>query len=215
MAVTPWSVVAGQTPSAAYWNILGTNDAALAAGTAIDDDAILARHIDWASTGSSAGIWWEEIGRTTLGTAGDTITVSSLPARKYLYILFSATATGGTLDTDFYFNGDNTTAYRMSYRVATAAGTDTDTGAVGNLAFDQGTVASGFSEQGRIEMTCISGSRKTGHVHNVRDNSSSAVSWLDGDFIYTSTSALTSVTFHNGGTGDFAIGSEAIVLGHN
>lgn len=46
MAYVAWSVVFGEQPTAAKWNILGTNDASFHDGTGIDDDVILARHID-------------------------------------------------------------------------------------------------------------------------------------------------------------------------
>lgn len=40
MAYASWSVVFGEQPSAAKWNILGTNDASFNDGTGIDDGAI-------------------------------------------------------------------------------------------------------------------------------------------------------------------------------
>jgi hypothetical protein len=40
MAYQTWSVVFGEQPSAAKWNILGTNDASFNDGTGIADDAI-------------------------------------------------------------------------------------------------------------------------------------------------------------------------------
>ena len=40
MGYTAWSVVYGEQPSAAKWNILGTNDASFNDGTGIADDAI-------------------------------------------------------------------------------------------------------------------------------------------------------------------------------
>lgn len=45
MGYQPWSVVAFEQPTAAKWNILGTNDAGFFDGTGIDDDVILPRHI--------------------------------------------------------------------------------------------------------------------------------------------------------------------------
>lgn len=45
MAYQAWSVVFGEQPTAAKWNILGTNDASFHDGTGIDDDAILTRHV--------------------------------------------------------------------------------------------------------------------------------------------------------------------------
>lgn len=40
MAYASWSVVFGEQPSAAKWNILGTNDASFNDGTGIDNDVI-------------------------------------------------------------------------------------------------------------------------------------------------------------------------------
>lgn len=42
---TPWSVTAGEIPTTAYWNILGSNDASFNTGTGINDGAILTRHL--------------------------------------------------------------------------------------------------------------------------------------------------------------------------
>lgn len=46
MAYTAWSVVFGEQPTAAKWNQLGTNDAGFKDGTNIDNDAIIARHLN-------------------------------------------------------------------------------------------------------------------------------------------------------------------------
>lgn len=45
MSYVAWSVVFGEQPTAAKWNILGTNDESFHDGTGIDDDVILERHI--------------------------------------------------------------------------------------------------------------------------------------------------------------------------
>jgi len=45
MAYASWSVVFGEQPSAAKWNILGTNDASFNDGTGIGDNAIAARSL--------------------------------------------------------------------------------------------------------------------------------------------------------------------------
>lgn len=45
MSYAAWSVVAFEVPTAAKWNILGTNDASFNDGTGIGDDKILERHI--------------------------------------------------------------------------------------------------------------------------------------------------------------------------
>jgi len=46
MAYTSWSVTFGEQPSAAKWNILGTNDASFNDGTGIGDNAIQAASLD-------------------------------------------------------------------------------------------------------------------------------------------------------------------------
>lgn len=68
MAYTSWSVVFGEQPSAAKWNILGTNDASFNDGTGIANDAItgakIASYYVPAQTDDS-----NTIANTTLNTA--------------------------------------------------------------------------------------------------------------------------------------------------
>ncbi len=40
-----WSVIAGEQPTAAKWNILGTNDASFNTGNGFNDNIIVTRHI--------------------------------------------------------------------------------------------------------------------------------------------------------------------------
>lgn len=49
MAYAAWSVVFGEQPSAAKWNILGTNDASFNDGTGLGDRVVTGRSIDTAS----------------------------------------------------------------------------------------------------------------------------------------------------------------------
>lgn len=48
-----WSVVADEQPTAAKWNILGSNDASFNNGNGFEDSIIIARHIAPAAVGSS------------------------------------------------------------------------------------------------------------------------------------------------------------------
>ena len=60
---------------------------------------------------------WKEVGRTTLGSSSSTITVSSLPDKKYYMVLcpIKADSSGGT-DSNWRFNGDTSGSYaRTNY----------------------------------------------------------------------------------------------------
>lgn len=68
MSYTAWSVVFGEQPSAAKWNILGTNDAGFKDGTNIDPDVITDAKLTYGKIrtrqGGSATNW------ATAGTTG-------------------------------------------------------------------------------------------------------------------------------------------------
>lgn len=84
MAYVAWSVVFGEQPTAAKWNILGTNDASFNDGTGIADDAIIARHIaddtilkahlDTAS--GELGGAWTQYTATNTGLASTSVNVT-------------------------------------------------------------------------------------------------------------------------------------------
>lgn len=57
MAYTSWSVVFGEQPSAAKWNILGTNDASFNDGTGIADGAIKPEHLINGSSTLNTWAW--------------------------------------------------------------------------------------------------------------------------------------------------------------
>lgn len=42
---TAWAVTAGEQPTTAYWNMLGTNDASFNSGAGFNDGAIVSRHL--------------------------------------------------------------------------------------------------------------------------------------------------------------------------
>lgn len=57
MAYQSWSVVFGEQPSAAKWNILGTNDASFNDGTGIADGVILPEHLKNGSSTLNTWVW--------------------------------------------------------------------------------------------------------------------------------------------------------------
>lgn len=70
MAYQSWSVVFGEQPSAAKWNILGTNDASFNDGTGIADGVIKPEHLKNGS--SSLNTWvWDDFTATLSGRFDD------------------------------------------------------------------------------------------------------------------------------------------------
>jgi hypothetical protein len=108
--------------------------------------------------GAGSGIWWQEIGRTTLGTAGDTITVSSLAARKYLRLIFTLLPTGGTIAGIYRFNGDSAANYAYVYAQDGAG----DTGGFSqtSLPFEP-TTAAAVTIVGQFDIVNITAQEKT------------------------------------------------------
>lgn len=186
---------------------LATNNSVVTAN--ITNDAVTDDKLDYPR-------WWHEIARTTLSSAGDLITVSSIPARKYLWVIFEALADGGTIDSNITFNNDTTSRYRSSYQAQATPGTSTDSGAIGNIPMESGTVTSGGLCMAHMQITNIAAYSKVFHWHNTNNTSASAMTWLDGDGRWTDTSVqINRIDWTNTGTGNFGIGSEVIVLGHD
>lgn len=160
--------------------------------------------------------WWEEIGRTTLTVAGDTVSVSSLPARKYLKIYASLRATGGVADLGLRFNNDTATNYSARYD---SGGVHASAVSVNHVSMDSGTIASGGVAIIEALAINIAAYEKvfnfaTGSVATA--GAATAPAELQGVGKWANTSVqINRVDIVNLGAGDFAIGSEVIVLGHD
>jgi hypothetical protein len=62
----------------------------------------LGNSLQTAQGGAAGGVGgWVELGRTTLGSAGDTITVSSLADKRYYMVLMMQQGSGGNGSTTF------------------------------------------------------------------------------------------------------------------
>jgi hypothetical protein len=199
----------GTTKRATVTNVLaGVKD-----GTLIEDDAILARHIDWAGTGADGGIWWEELGRTTLGSAGDTISLTPIASRKYLKILASCLPSS-QIRPVIRFNNDSGSNYSYRFSLNGAA----DGTAVSQTAFSDST-ASTTEHYLSWEVVNIAAYEKIGYGvwwSRGTAGAGNAPVRLEGVSKWANTTnAITRVDVVNTGTGDFAIGSELVVLGHD
>lgn len=185
-------------------------DGAIDATAKLADDVVTDAKLDYPR-------FWQEIGRTTLGSAGDTITVSSLPARKYLRILMTGIATGGTLDTSFIFNGDTGANYAAKQDINFTAGADTTS--QNNVVLESGTTDSGQLNICEIRVTNIATQEKSFFLTSISQDAAGGgtvptVVEKAGKWANTS-AAISGITWTNTGTGDFAIGSEIVVLGHD
>lgn len=178
---------------------------------AIANGSITASKIDF-----STGIWWEEIGRTTLGSGSDTITVSGLPPRKYLRIIFGVFNTGGSITARARFNNDASGNY--AGRGSTNGAENFNVASVTSMIWDNGG-ATASPHFGQVDVINVSAQEKlcvgmvtlrnaAGSANNV-DRVEVAGKWAN------TSNQITRFDLLNLGSGDFAPGSEVIVLAHN
>jgi len=204
-------------------NINSSNLATGAVSTAkIADDAVTSDKIaDAAVTssqinfgGSGAGVWWEEIGRTTLASAGDTISVTSLPARKYLKIQVSTGSTGGTTNNFMRFNNDSGSNYAERYVEDGTSSTLVSQTAIllagATITADAYIEAYILNVTSKEKQVIYQGSRYVTGAANAP--SGSKVAW--GKWSNTSVQ-INRIDVVNTGTGDFGAGSQIVVLGHD
>lgn len=201
MSYASWSVVFGEQPSASKWNILGTNDAFF--NTQVGSNF---------GSGTTSTVWWEELGRTTLGSAGDTISVATVAARRYLNILIYGI--GPNITTALRFNNDSGNNYsrRNNTNGAETTNTSESSGVVASAAnvthdfISVEVINISTQEKLYISETSSPGAAGAATAPNRKE--------VSGKWANTS-SQITRVDAINSGTGDFAIGSEVVVLGHD
>ena len=186
-------------------------------GTLLADDAIQSRHIDWANTGggNNGGIWWEELGRTTLGSAGDTISVASFLARKYLRVIVNWYPTGGNIIAGVRFNNDSGNNY--AFERCVQFNTITNSVSQSAITFIPSANTWRGSMTFDIDNVATQVKRLTGQgIHSAADSAATLIGHqqIGGKWANTS-DQITRVDIINTSTGDFAIGSELIVLGHD
>lgn len=182
------------------------NIEALQDWSAFDDGTLPAELIDSGAIGHS----FLEIGRTTLSGAGDTISVASLPARKYLRIELSLRNTGA-LVVGFRFNNDSGANYAYRYLADGTAGSSTANTLVAS-------VGSSNPMSGCIEVMNITSVQKTGQARISSGSATAGTAPVYVDFWFTwvnATDPISRVDIINTGGGDFAIGSEVVVFGRN
>ena len=155
---------------------------------------------------------WEEIGRTTLGSSGDTITLDSLPEKKYLRIVILGLPSG-SINLRVRFNNDSGNNYANQYYTN---GTDTSSASQAQLVASQTSASVQFAT---LDVINIAAQRKIVLFQSGNDAASGAASAPgtqvgSGEWDNTS-DAITRVDVVNLSTGDFVSGSEVVVYGHN
>ena len=177
----------------------------------IADGAVTADKVDF-----TTGIWWEEIGRTTLSSSSDTITVSSIPARKYLQIRVNYSSVGGTISAHIRFNNDGGANY--AYQYATLGGTSTSATNDGGIIITG--AATSMNQHVVVDILNISNKEKLSQFIRTEGNATGAGTAPNpliciGKWANTSAQINRIDIVNVFGSGDFAIGSELVVLGHN
>jgi hypothetical protein len=165
--------------------------------------------------GGAGGIGgWVELGRTTLGSSGDNITVSSLDDKRYYMILHHSTTTGGNSTPAIRLNSDTGSNY--STRNSSNGGADstvtsdthagtavTSTGSNNLFALSY---ISNLSSKEKLIQTWGTNFNSSG-ASNVPPRRERVSKWAN------TSDVINTITHYNPDTGDFATGSELVVLG--
>ena len=165
---------------------------------------------------------WVEIGRTTLTAEGDSLSVTlSDPTYKFLRVEFftrgNATGTTNSLDTTITFNSDSGNNY--AHRYAVAHGAETTITSTNGIPVESGQTDANQPSFTIMEIFNIQADEKLFFLKNVSGDAAGAGTLptcldMQGKWA-NSADWLSIITMTNTGGGDFAIGSEVIVYGHN
>ena len=159
---------------------------------------------------------WVELDRTTLGSAGDTITVSNLDNKRYYQVLIYA-INSGAISGDLTINNNSNQVYTR--RRSANGGTDATPVDQTNIALDYGWSTSQNPNFTQMYISSLSGKEKLGISQGVPQNLAGASSVPDRVtmvFKFAPSNLndnITRLDVNNTGDGSYAIGSEVVVLG--
>ena len=164
-------------------------------------------------SGSVGG--WVEVGRTTLGSAGDTIDVTSLPDKRYYMVLHNSISTGN-VTSSVRLNGDSGNNYAWRYNDNGGSdGTITSNNAMN--AGDRNPPTGGDAWAVSY-LANKSGKEKLMYSFGLQRNSAGAgTAPTRGETAskWTGTNVIDQITSVNQESGDWASGSEMVVLGYD
>ena len=155
---------------------------------------------------------WVELARTTLGTAGDTIDVSSLPDKRYYMILTNIIGSGSTW-CDSRLNGDTDSNYAL--RKSLNGATDTTSINYSWFLVPPNTFLTSYFMTTYISN--LTNKEKLG-IENCVDGSTAGAGYAPARYEGVSkwvntTDSISSFSRQNDYTGDYSSGSEIVVLG--
>ena len=162
---------------------------------------------------------WKEVGRTTLGSAGDALTVSSFADKRYYMVLYNAIPSGELTEyMTMGSSGTKDTGSNYVTRVSQEGGSDSTYTSRANIVF----AAKSGATQPEFGVSYIA--NKSDKEKLLIGHSSNAVTAGAGtvpdrsEFVakhVQTSNPLDVVSFDNTGSGDFASGSECVVLGYD
>ena len=160
----------------------------------------------WLGAAAAAGLHWQELGRTTLGSTGDTIDVSSFTAKPYLMVLGHFFKTSPA-NTRWRFNSDTGSNYAA--RQSGNGGTDSPLPSQTSIYTHADTGSDAFTV---LNINNITDKEKLVISHEVSGNVNRrevVAKWAN------TSNAITTVNGVQTDTGDYLTGSEVVVLGYD
>jgi len=156
---------------------------------------------------------WVELGRTTLGSAGDNIDVTGLSDKRYYMVLADAQLDGAAMDMQFRLNGDTGSNY--SSRYSSNGGSDGTTTSGSSLVVNSPDDSSDKFIVGYLANR--SANEKLGIWHSADTNAAGATNAPNrreavNKHAQTS-NPISSILGFNAQSGSYATGSECVVLG--
>ena len=180
-----------------------------------DSKRIVGTNADRIGTDAIAG-GWKEVGRTTLGSVGDTISVSSLPAKRYYMILQNILDGGGGSNTTWNrLNNDSGSNYAR--RIANNGGADGTSLSATEMRIDAWgggtdkffvTYLANKSDKEKLMLGEMVDAVNLG-AGNAPNRSEYSFKWTNTSNDFSRIDAL------NQGSGNYASGSEVVVLGYD
>lgn len=198
-----------ETGDSLYENGSGELEVQLASASGLE--IVAGEGLSIVSTGTE---WWEELGRTTLSVAGTSITVNAFSPRKYLKVIYILLPSGA-LNLGFRFNNDSGSNYSYVYSGNMAAGTTATATANGTLS----NLTTAIQHFGEINVINNTATEKIARVVGGNAGGGTTPANAPGNFDCTvkwaNTSALISRFDVFTVTNNFAVGSQAVILGHD